>query len=130
MRIENCKRLGKNPDYEEEIIKDLRRINYHIKEMSSETGLSPGSWISKLNYKDFNDYYANEAKLFIDSLSTSIRARNRIVSDQRNSLVELIKNKNISLPGDIVFTEDANGKHDHTAWRKQFPAFLVWAFGG
>jgi ABC-type multidrug transport system ATPase subunit len=93
VRIENCKRLGKNPDYEEEIIKDLRRINYHIKEMSSETGLLPGSWISKLNYKDFNAYYADEAKLFIDSLSTTIRARNRIVSDQRNSLVDLIKNR-------------------------------------
>ena len=52
------------------------------------------------------------------------------VVDDTKDLIELIKNKNISLPGDIVFTEDANGKHDHTAWRKQFAAFLVWAFGG
>jgi len=52
------------------------------------------------------------------------------VVDDTKDLAELIKNKNISMPGDIVFTEDANGKHDHTAWRKQFPAFLVWAFGG
>jgi ABC-type multidrug transport system ATPase subunit len=106
VRIESCKRYGKNPDYEEDSRKDLRKINYHLKEMSSETGLVPGSWISHLNYEEFNDNIADQAKLFIDTLSTSLRARNRIISDQRNSLVDLIKNR----MGEVEFQklQDAN----------------------
>jgi hypothetical protein len=106
VRIESCKRYGKNPDYEENSRNDLRKINYHLKELSSETGLVPGSWISHLNYKEFNDNIADQAKLFIDTLSTSLRARNRIISDQRNSLVDLIKNR----MGEVEFQklQDAN----------------------
>jgi ABC-type multidrug transport system ATPase subunit len=93
VRIENCGRLGKNPDYEIESRKDLRRINYHIKEMSAETGLLPGSWISQLNYENLNDYVVERAKQFIDTLTTSIRSRNKVISDQRDALVGLIKKR-------------------------------------
>lgn len=51
------------------------------------------------------------------------------VVDDTKDLIELIKSKNICLPDDIRFTEDANGKHDYGAWSKQLPAFLIWAFG-
>lgn len=51
------------------------------------------------------------------------------VMDDTKDLIELIKNKNVCLPDDIKFTEDANGKHDYDSWSKQLPGFLVWAFG-
>ena len=51
------------------------------------------------------------------------------VVDDTKDLIELIKNKNVCLPDDIRFTEDANGKHDYGAWSRQLPAFLIWAFG-
>lgn len=51
------------------------------------------------------------------------------VTDDTKDLIELIKSKNVCLPGDIIYTEDANGKHDQASWSKQFPSFLVWAFG-
>lgn len=51
------------------------------------------------------------------------------VTDDTKDLVELIKSKNVCLPDDIMYTEDANGKHDYASWSKQLPAFLVWAFG-
>ena len=35
---------------------NLKKLNYHMKELSSETGLIPGSWISALNYTGFNDF--------------------------------------------------------------------------
>jgi len=49
--------------------------------------------------------------------------------DDTRDLIELIKNKNVSNPADIVYTEDANGIHDYISWSQQFPAFLIWAFG-
>lgn len=51
------------------------------------------------------------------------------VVDDAKDLVELIKNKNVCLPDDIRFNEDPNGKHDYSAWSKQLPGFLIWAFG-
>ena len=51
------------------------------------------------------------------------------VTDDTKDLAALIKSKNVCLPEDIVFTEDANGKHDYVSWSKQLPAFLIWAFG-
>ena len=50
------------------------------------------------------------------------------VVDDTKDVIELIKSKNVCLPDDIVFNEDANGKHDYNAWSKQLPAFLIWAF--
>lgn len=51
------------------------------------------------------------------------------VVDDTKDLIELIKSKNVCLPDDIRFVEDATGKHDYDAWSKQLPAFLIWAFG-
>ena len=51
------------------------------------------------------------------------------VTDDTKDLIELIKAKNVSLPDDILYTEDINGKHDYNSWSKQLPAFLIWAFG-
>lgn len=51
------------------------------------------------------------------------------VVDDTKDLIALIKNKNVCLPDDIRFVEDANGKHDYESWSKQLPAFLIWAFG-
>ena len=51
------------------------------------------------------------------------------VVDDTKDLIALIQSKNVSLPGDIKFIEDANGKHDYSAWSKQLPDFLIWAFG-
>ena len=51
------------------------------------------------------------------------------VVDDTKDLIALINHKNICLPDDIRFIEEANGKHDYDAWSKQLPAFLIWAFG-
>jgi len=51
------------------------------------------------------------------------------VIDDTKDLVELVKSKNVCLPEDVVYTEDAAGTHDYTSWSHQLPAFLIWAFG-
>jgi hypothetical protein len=49
--------------------------------------------------------------------------------DDTRDLAALIKSKNICLPQDIIYKEDADGIHDYTSWSKHFPEFLIWAFG-
>ena len=50
------------------------------------------------------------------------------VVDDTKDLIEIIKNKNVCLPDDIVYTETTGGKHDYNSWKKVFPGFLIWAF--
>ncbi|MGF2414113.1 alpha/beta hydrolase [Ferruginibacter sp.] len=51
------------------------------------------------------------------------------VVDDTRDLVALIKSKNVCLPEEVLYTEDANGMHDYTSWSNHLPAFLIWAFG-
>jgi hypothetical protein len=83
VKIDECKAAGKN----------FRKLNFHLKELSSETGLIPGNWISSMNYSGFNDYYGDQAKKFIDSLSVLLRTKNRTISERKDSLVEDIQKK-------------------------------------
>ena len=50
------------------------------------------------------------------------------VVDDTRDLVEIIRNKKICAPDDIIYIESPNGKHDYTSWKKALPAFLIWAF--
>jgi hypothetical protein len=93
VKIDECKAAGKNPIYKELSGNNLRKLNFHLKELSSETGLFPGSWISSMNYSGFNDFIGDEAKKFIDTLSVSLRTRNRIMSERKDSLVKAIEKK-------------------------------------
>ncbi len=51
------------------------------------------------------------------------------VIDDTKDLIEIIKNKKVCSPDDIVYTEDPNGLHDPIYWSHYFPSFLIWAFG-
>lgn len=51
------------------------------------------------------------------------------VVDDTRDLAALIKSKNICLPQDIIYKEDANGLHDYSSWSNHLPEFLIWAFG-
>jgi ABC-type multidrug transport system ATPase subunit len=93
VKIDECRAAGKNPEYEELSRKNFRKLNFHLKELSSETGLIPGNWISSMNYSGFNDYYGDQAKKFIDSLSVLLRTKNRTISERKDSLVEDIQKK-------------------------------------
>ncbi len=50
------------------------------------------------------------------------------VVDDTKDLIEIIKNKNICPPSDIVYIGSADGKHEYASWRKALPGFLIWAF--
>ena len=93
VKIDECKAAGKNPEYEELSRKNFRKLNFHLKELSSETGLIPGSWISSMNYSGFNDYYGDQAKKFVDSISVLLRIKSKALSERKDSLVEDIQKK-------------------------------------
>ncbi len=77
---------GKRPDLTSYTIRTLKKIKYHINDLSTMTGIVPGPWEKDVNYDAFNEYTANEAKVFIDSANVRIRAKIKSVANLRNSL--------------------------------------------
>ena len=51
------------------------------------------------------------------------------VIDDTRDIITLIRQKNISAEGDLVYKEAKDGKHDYPSWSAEFPDFLIWAFG-
>ena len=91
VKIEECRVAGKDPEYRDYSESNFRKLNYHINELSAITAVRPGNWISDLNYNGFNDYTAEEARLYMDSLRAVIRTTSRSISLKRDSLYTRMK---------------------------------------
>jgi hypothetical protein len=87
VKVDECRSAAGNPQFEELCRNNFRTINYHLAELSEATGIKPGSWASSVNYESFREFTADQAKIYLDSLATLLRARNRVVSDRKDSLV-------------------------------------------
>ncbi len=90
VKVEECLSAGKEKEYKDYSENNFKKINYHIAELSSLSGIQPGSWINDLNYQRFNEIVADDAKLFLDSLRYTFRSKSRLVSFERDSLVKKI----------------------------------------
>ena len=66
-----------------------------------------------------------------DKEETSDRDKDGVTDavDDTKDLITIIQKKNVCPPGDIVFHESKEGKHDYDSWSKVFPEFLLWAVG-
>jgi hypothetical protein len=90
VKVDKCLTAGKNPDYKTAAESDLKKLNFHIKYLSSISGISPGNWINNLNYKEFNESVATEARTLLDSLKASFRMQSRSITYKHDSLYKLI----------------------------------------
>jgi hypothetical protein len=93
VKVDNCLTAGKNPDYKAESEANFKKLNYHISSLSSVTGIVPGNWIRNLNYQEFSESVAAEAKTFLDSLRTSFRMQSRLITYKHDSLYKQISTK-------------------------------------
>jgi ABC-type multidrug transport system ATPase subunit len=93
VKINQCIIAGKDPEYEDMSVNNLRLVNNHLSELSAETGLFPDSWINSMNYTEFNDFIGDQAKDYLDTLTTTIRNKNRIVSARKDSLINYLTNR-------------------------------------
>jgi len=93
VKINECLASGKDLQYKEYTENNLHKINLHINELATLSGLKPGNWVAGLNYDRFNEFTGNETRLYLDSLRTIFRLKNRDVSLKRDSLVKKISDQ-------------------------------------
>ncbi len=86
VKINECKAAGKNEEYSDYCITNLKKVNYHINELSAVTGIKPGEWLESLNYDDFSDYAGDETIAYLDSLSLYLRTFIRELNLSKDSL--------------------------------------------
>jgi hypothetical protein len=85
--VEECKIAGHRPEFHEAVNRNLKKLNYHLKELIPVSGIQPGSWIGEMNYNKFSDSAGDQAIKFLDSLGYVFRIRSRTVSNTQDSLM-------------------------------------------
>ena len=91
--VYQCLIAGKNLEYLESSTENFVKLDFHINDLSSKSGITPGKWLESLNYDRMNEYVAQEARQYLDSLSRSFRLKSRQISDKRNALYRQIADK-------------------------------------
>jgi len=93
VKTDGCFTAGKSPEYRDDTESNLKKIAWHVNDLSTISGIIPGNWINKLNYRDFNESVAIETKSYLDSVKTTFRLKSRLISYSRDSLVRQISNR-------------------------------------
>lgn len=90
VKLENCLSSNKNPANEFSDANDIKKIRYHLNQLSEISGIKTGSWLNNLNYDSFDESTGREARRMLDSLKTIFRMRSREITFQRDSLSKQI----------------------------------------
>jgi len=93
VKVQECMKAGKDPEYRDYIENNFEKINYHVNELSALTGIEPGDWISRVNYDKFNDFTGTTLLSYLDSLSITFRTMERRSSLQLDSLKRAMEDK-------------------------------------
>jgi len=91
--VDQCLNAGKKPEYREFAEENIKKLNYHIKDLAAISDVKPGAWLSKMNYNEMNEFIARETKTYFDTLSRSLRVKNKEISDRRNLLYRQISDR-------------------------------------
>jgi hypothetical protein len=92
-KVDQCLAAGKSPEYRDASESNFKILNFHFREMGETSGLKPGKWMNSLNYSEFNDITGDDAKLYLDSLKSFFRARTKVISAQKDSLLNIIASR-------------------------------------
>lgn len=93
VKVQECIRAGRDPEYREYIENNFRKINFHVKDLSDMTGIKPGKWFERVNYEEFDEITGDDLRFYLDSLSITFRRQERKVSLQLDSLKRSIENR-------------------------------------
>jgi ABC-type multidrug transport system ATPase subunit len=89
-KVNEVSLADKNGQPGENTESDLKKIRYHVRDLSSKAGLVPGNWASKLESDQFSEPVAVAAKEYFDSLTMIFRTRSRYFNIARDSLYRSI----------------------------------------
>jgi ABC transport system ATP-binding/permease protein len=88
LKADECTAQNKDSEYRKN---NLKKLNYHIRELSGMTGITPGAWISDLNPDRYNEFTGNNIKLYLDSVRVTLRKDINKWNRQRDSVYKAME---------------------------------------
>jgi hypothetical protein len=81
------------PDKKPEALSNLAELKYHINDLAEIAGIVPGKWKENLDYSRFNNYIADNAINFLDSVKATFRVRYKLASVMHDSIYDKMRKK-------------------------------------
>jgi ABC transport system ATP-binding/permease protein len=92
-KTDACMKNAQRPIEKQEAVNNLEEVKYHITDLSSISGIVPGKWTDNLYYSRFDNITGDNAKIFLDSLKATFRARYKMASAMHDSVYNTMKRK-------------------------------------
>lgn len=93
VKVQECIKAGRDPEYKEYIENNFRKINYHVSELSELTGIQPGEWMTRVSYDKFDEIIGDYLLEYFDTLSAKFRMEERRISQQLDSVKKSIADR-------------------------------------
>jgi len=90
-KINECVTAGKEEKYRDYCKMNLRKVKYHLNELSSITGIKPGAWLESVNYDDFSGHTGDQVIEYLDSLGFSLRMAIREINAEKDALYDQMR---------------------------------------
>lgn len=78
---------------QEEAESNLAEVKYHISDLGKISGILPGNWKENLEYSKFNNYTADNALIYLDSVKALFRAKYKQSSATHDSIYDGMRKK-------------------------------------
>jgi hypothetical protein len=75
-----------NEEYRPVVQKNLKKLNFHIRDLAVKAGLNEQAWMAKLNVNDFSPSVVAEARVYLDSLRTVFRLASSRLTHHNDSI--------------------------------------------
>jgi ABC-type multidrug transport system ATPase subunit len=108
-KVKQSSAANKNPTDQASREKDLRLVNYHLKELTKNIGLDLPPVFSNLNDKNFNEFVADSLIDYLAMLKHQYRAYASEADNQRTIILKK-REKEIGLEGTVKLLENYKNK--------------------
>lgn len=108
-KINLYKTYDRNPAFMKSMERDMRKVAYHLKDLSKVSGLPLIPEYSKLNNKSFNEFVADSILKYFVKLRQHFNFKSDSIENQKNAVIKNIE-KNIGIDGYMRLQDNYKNK--------------------
>ncbi len=93
VKADACRRTAKPALDRESVERNLRELEYHIKDLSNLSGIETGRWAKNLNYSGYDNMTADDAINYLETLKTYFRSIFSTAMAKHDSVYKMMAGK-------------------------------------
>jgi ABC transport system ATP-binding/permease protein len=104
-KVNLCKTFNKDPLKKESVEKNMKLLDFHIKDLSRTSGIGLPPEFNNLNYKDFNEFVADSIVGYLTKLKHYFRSE-AVLADNQRTLILKDREKKIGIDGNVKLQDN------------------------